>query len=255
MRGIANRMRLIKPSKRFLALELLNNAVRSNKPTLRIFVMRSETNDSMIEFKTSNELLDYEKALTVMEDRVAGIHEGSQTELLWFVQHPPLYTAGTSSSEKDLLNPTRFPVHQVGRGGQYTYHGPGQRVVYIMLNLKKRGADVREFVNNLEGVVIDTLAELGVTGERRKGRVGIWVKNNKNEKKIAAIGIRIRHWITFHGISINVNPDLEHFSGIVPCGISDYGVTSLSDLNIDCSMLGVDNILKKHFLRRFKGIT
>ena len=217
--------------------------------------MHSKTKEFMIEFKTSNELIDYEKALTVMEDRVDGIHEGSQTELLWFVQHPPLYTAGTSSSEEDLLNPTRFPVHQVGRGGQYTYHGPGQRVVYIMLNLKKRGADVREFVSNLEGIVIDTLAELGVTGERRKGRVGIWVNDNQNEKKIAAIGIRIRHWITFHGISINVNPDLEHFSGIVPCGISEYGVTSLSDLKIDCTMLGVDNILKKHFLRTFKGIT
>ena len=206
---------------------------------------------SKIECKTTGGLLNYEKAITAMEARVAGIHEGSQNELLWFVEHPPLYTAGTNSNKKDLLNQTRFPVHKVGRGGQYTYHGPGQRVVYTMLNLKTRGADIHQFVSNLEGVVIDTLAEFNVIGERRKGRVGIWVKDNKTEKKIAAIGIRVRHWIAFHGISLNVNPNLEHFSGIVPCGISGYGVTSLEEHKVKCTMSEVDNILKKHFLKKF----
>jgi lipoyl(octanoyl) transferase len=204
-----------------------------------------------IECKTASGLIDYEKALTLMEARVAAIHEGSQDELLWFVQHPPLYTAGTNANEKDLLNQTRFPVHQVGRGGQYTYHGPGQRVVYTMLNLKIRGADIHKFVWNLESVVIETLAEFDVIGERRKKRVGIWVKDNNAEKKIAAIGIRIRHWITFHGISVNVNPNLEHFSGIVPCGISEHGVTSLEELNVNCTMNDVDHILRKKFLKRF----
>ena len=206
----------------------------------------------MIEFETTKGLTDYQKALVVMEARVTGIHEGSETELLWFVEHPPVYTAGTNSNKKDLLNPTRFPVHQVGRGGQYTYHGPGQRVVYIMLNLNKRGKNVRGFIHNLEEVVINTLTEFGITGERRPGRVGIWVNETETEKKIAAIGIRIRHWITFHGISININPNLEHFSGINPCGISEFGVTSLTNLNVNCTIEDFDTALKEHFSKIFK---
>ena len=206
----------------------------------------------MIEFETAKGLTDYQKALVVMEARVTGIHEGSETELIWFVEHPPVYTAGTNSNKNDLLNPTRFPVHQVGRGGQYTYHGPGQRVVYIMLNLNKRGKDVRGFIHNLEQVVINTLTEFGITGERRPGRVGIWVNETETEKKIAAIGIRIRHWITFHGISININPNLEHFSGINPCGISEFGVTSLTNLNVNCTTEDFDTALKKHFSKIFK---
>jgi lipoyl(octanoyl) transferase len=190
-----------------------------------------------------------------MEVRVAGIYQGSQPELLWFLEHHPVYTAGTNSNVNDLLNPTRFPVHQVGRGGEYTYHGPGQRVVYTMLNLNKHGTDVRQFVYNLEQVVINTFAEFGVKGERRKGRVGIWVKNRETENKIAAIGIRIRHWITFHGISININPNLEHFSGIIPCGISEYGITSLKDLNIKCTMSEVDEVLKRYFKKIFEDIS
>jgi lipoyl(octanoyl) transferase len=216
--------------------------------------MSGKKEKSEIEFKTTSGLINYEEALTAMEVRVGGIHKGSQNELLWFVEHPPLYTAGTNSNKKDLLNQTRFPVHQVGRGGQYTYHGPGQRVVYTMLNLKIRGADIHQFVRDLESVVINTLAEFDIIGERRKGRVGIWVRNNKTEKKIAAIGIRVRHWIAFHGISINVNPNLEHFSGIVPCGISEYGVTSLEELKVKCTMIEVDNILKKNFLKNFNII-
>jgi len=205
----------------------------------------------MIEVKTTREPVEYQKAIKTMEARVEGIRNGSQTELLWFLEHPPIYTAGTNSNQKDLLSPNRFPVHQTGRGGQYTYHGPGQRVVYTLFNLKNREADVRQFVRNLEKVVINTLAEFGVVGERRKGRIGIWVNDGENEKKIAAIGIRIRHWITFHGISINVEPNLEHFSGIVPCGISEYGVTSLRDLKVKYTLSSIDNVLKKHFLNSF----
>ncbi|MBT7956517.1 MAG: lipoyl(octanoyl) transferase LipB [Rhodospirillaceae bacterium] len=208
--------------------------------------------DSELEWQTSAELIDYETAHAAMEARVAGIHDGSQAELLWFLEHPPLYTAGTSARAEDLLDAARFPVHKVGRGGQYTYHGPGQRVVYTMLDLKKRGGDVRQFVRDLESWVIDSLAQFGVTGERREGRVGIWVElDNGQEKKIAAIGIRVRHWITFHGIAINVNPELEHFSGIVPCGIAEHGVTSLHDLGIECTMNDVDAVLKTAFIHKF----
>ena len=208
--------------------------------------------DSELEWQTSAELIDYETAHAAMEARVAGIHDGSQAELLWFLEHPPLYTAGTSARAEDLLDAARFPVHKVGRGGQYTYHGPGQRVVYTMLDLKKRGGDVRQFVRDLESWVIDSLAQFGVTGERREGRVGIWVElDNGQEKKIAAIGIRVRHWITFHGIAMNVNPELEHFSGIVPCGIAEHGVTSLHDLGIECTMNDVDAVLKTAFIHKF----
>jgi lipoyl(octanoyl) transferase len=216
--------------------------------------MTTKRNKSSIECKTSKGLIDYKETLLAMEARVAEINEGSQEELLWFVEHPPLYTAGTNSNSNDLLNQTRFPVHHVGRGGQYTYHGPGQRVVYTMLDLKSRGADIRKFVRDLESVIIKTLADFDVIGERRKGRVGIWVKCEKTEKKIAAIGIRIRHWVTFHGIAVNVNPNLEHFSGIVPCGISQYGITSLEELNIKCTMFEVDRVLRKYFLKTFSVV-
>ena len=205
-----------------------------------------------LEWQTSSEPVDYETAHAAMEARVTSIHDGNQPELLWFLEHPPLYTAGTSARAEDLLEPERFPVHKVGRGGQYTYHGPGQRVVYTMLDLKNRESDVRKFVRDLEAWVIDSLAEFGVSGERREDRVGIWVDlENGREKKIAAIGIRVRHWITFHGIAINVNPELEHFSGIVPCGIAEHGVTSLLDLGIDCTMADVDAILKATFIQKF----
>tara|TARA_B100000959_G_scaffold272882_1_gene322754 strand:- start:187 stop:855 length:669 start_codon:yes stop_codon:yes gene_type:complete len=205
-----------------------------------------------LEWQTSSEPVDYETAHAAMEARVTSIHDGNQPELLWFLEHPPLYTAGTSARAEDLLEPERFPVHKVGRGGQYTYHGPGQRVVYTMLDLKNRESDVRKFVRDLEAWVIDSLAEFGVSGERREDRVGIWVDlENGREKKIAAIGIRVRHWITFHGIAINVNPELEHFSGIVPCGIAEHGVTSLHDLGIDCTMADVDAILKATFIQKF----
>ncbi len=204
-----------------------------------------------LEWQMSEALVDYETALAAMEARVASILAGTEPELLWFLQHAPLYTAGTSSRSEDLLDAARFPVHHVGRGGQYTYHGPGQRVVYTLLDLNKRGPDLRQFVRDLESWVIDTLAEFGVTGERRDGRVGIWVEDAGTEKKIAAIGIRVRHWVTFHGIAINVDPDLEHFSGIVPCGIADYGVTSLTELGIDCTMADVDAALKSVFLKKF----
>ena len=183
-----------------------------------------------------------------MDERVAGIHEGSQEECVWLLEHPPLYTAGTSAKDVDLLEP-RFPVFKTGRGGEYTYHGPGQRVAYAMLDLKKRGApDLKKYVWNLEEWIIRTLAEFDVTGERRCGRIGIWVDMpDGSEKKIAAIGVRVRRWVTMHGIAINVDPDLSHFDGIVPCGISEHGVTSLAGLGVEASMAQVDAVLKDVF--------
>jgi len=195
-----------------------------------------------------------------MEDRVARIAAGTAPEAIWLLEHPPLYTAGTSAKPADLKDPGRFPVHQAQRGGQYTYHGPGQRVVYVMLDLGKRGRDVRCFVRALEAWVIATLAEFNVEGEVREGRVGVWVTRGdkpltatgqKHEDKIAAIGIRLRKWISFHGISINVDPDLEHFSGIVPCGITEHGVTSLVDLGLPVAMNDVDVALRRCFSQVF----
>ncbi len=190
-----------------------------------------------------------------MEARVAAIRAGSAPEALWFVEHPPLYTAGTSAQTADLLQPDRFPVHRTGRGGQYTYHGPGQRVVYVMLDLQRPRAcgqaDVRCYVHNLEEWMIRTLARFGVTGERRDGRVGIWVKRGLREDKVGAIGVRVRHWITYHGIALNVTPDLGHFTGIVPCGIAGHGVTSLKDLGVDVSMDAIDEALRAEFAAIF----
>lgn len=204
-----------------------------------------------VEWRVSDAPVAYEHALAEMEARVRAISETNEQELVWLLEHPPLYTAGTSADEKDLLSPDRFPVFKTGRGGQYTYHGPGQRVGYVMLDLKKRGPDVRRFVTDLERWLIATLAEFNVTGELREGRVGVWVRRPDlgigREDKIAAIGVRIRKWVTFHGISLNVDPTLDHFSGIVPCGISQYGVTSLADLGITATMEDVDVALKKTF--------
>jgi len=199
-----------------------------------------------LEWKFTEGLTSYEDAMTLMEQRVADIHAGKAPELVWFIEHPPLYTAGTSARPEDLLSADRFPIYDAGRGGQYTYHGPGQRVVYVMLDLTKRGRDVRKYVFKLEQWLIDTLAEFNVTAERRDGRVGVWVTHsNGQEEKIGAIGVRVRKWVTFHGICLNVEPDLDHYGGIVPCGIAEHGVTSLVKLGRPVSMVDVDAVLKQ----------
>jgi lipoyl(octanoyl) transferase len=198
--------------------------------------------------------VDYPQALAFMKDRAAGIARGEAEELVWLVEHPPLYTSGTSAAPSDLLQPNRFPVYEAGRGGEYTYHGPGQRVAYLMLDLRERGRDVRCLVQGLEEWIIDTLGAFNVDGERRDGRIGVWVKQPGRiggESKIAAIGVRVSKWVTTHGIALNVSPDLSHYDGIVPCGISDRGVTSLEDLGHLVSMPEVDIALKSAFERRF----
>lgn len=205
-------------------------------------------------------LSDYVETLAAMEARVAAIAGGDAPEAIWLLEHPPLYTAGTSAQPSDLTAPDRFPVHNAGRGGQYTYHGPGQRVVYAMLDLNQRGRDVRCFVHQMEAWVIATLAEFSIHGERRAGRVGVWVTRpdkpalpdgSLREDKIAAIGIKLRRWVSFHGLSINVEPDLSHFEGIVPCGIRDHGVTSLVDLGLPVTMEDMDLALMKGFAAAF----
>ena len=219
----------------------------------------------MVEWRHLPGLQPYTETLAAMEAHVAAMHEGRAGEAIWLLEHPPLYTAGTSAKPADLVDPGRFPVHPVGRGGQYTYHGPGQRVIYTMLDVKARGGpkggDVRCFVHELEHWVIDTLAEFSVTGEIRPGRVGVWVQRpdrpgpdgRPSEDKIAAIGIKLRRWISFHGISINVEPDLSHFDGIVPCGIRDHGVTSLVELGLPVTMADLDAALVATFQRRLLG--
>ena len=208
------------------------------------------------EWRISDIAVPYDEALAVMETRVADIRAGHARELIWLLEHPPLYTAGTSAKDRDLLQPARFPVHVAGRGGQYTYHGPGQRVAYVMLDLRHRRQDVRRFVSDLEEWTIRTLARFGVTAERRAGRVGVWVTRpdkpplfdgSPREDKIAAIGVRIRHWVSFHGISINVEPDLGHYDGIVPCGIAGHGVTSLVDLGLPVALADLDVALANTF--------
>jgi len=200
----------------------------------------------------------YPDAVAAMERRVVAISDGRAAELVWLLEHPPLYTRGASAREDDLLDPTRFPVFDTQRGGQFTYHGPGQRVAYVMLDLTKRGRDVKAFVCSLEAWIIGTLAEFNVKGERRKGRVGVWVDRSRpggslREDKIAAIGVRLKHWVSYHGISLNVEPDLEHFAGITPCGVSDpnLGVTSLSGLGQLIPMHEVDVALKRAFEAEF----
>jgi lipoyl(octanoyl) transferase len=214
----------------------------------------------MIEWKISDGLTDYETAVQVMEQRAIAIADGTADELIWFLEHPPLYTAGTSAKVDDLLDPDRFPVYPSKRGGQYTYHGPGQRVVYVMLDLNKRGRDIRAFVKALETWVIETLGQFNVTGHIRDGRVGVWVERpdkakspdgSLREDKIAAIGIRLKKWVSYHGISINVEPDLDHFDGIVPCGITQHGVTSLVDLGLPVRLDDVDAALKMTFSNIF----
>jgi lipoyl(octanoyl) transferase len=214
----------------------------------------------MVTWITSEGLTPYANAAAAMEARAEAIRGGTADEAIWLVEHPPLYTAGTSARPEDLTDPNRFPVHQAKRGGQYTYHGPGQRVAYVMLDVGARGRDVRCFVHQIEDWVIATLAEFNVTGERRAGRVGVWVvrpdlppaaDGSPREDKIAAIGIRLRRWVSFHGLSINVEPDLSHFDGIVPCGIRDHGVTSLVDLGLQVSMADVDVALKRTFPKVF----
>lgn len=208
-----------------------------------------------VDWTIADGLTPYPEALAAMRARAAAIAEGTAGEQVWLVEHPPLYTAGTSASPADLLAPNRFPVYDAGRGGQYTYHGPGQRVVYFMLDLRERGRDVRCLVQGLEGLIIDTLAAFNIKGERREGRIGVWVarpdKGPGREDKIAAIGVRVSRWVTFHGIAINVMPTLSHFDGIVPCGITDQGVTSFEDLGHLVSMAEVDSALRAAFERRF----
>ena len=203
--------------------------------------------NSKIEWIISDEKVDYLKAKAFMEARAAAIRDNGAAECVWLLEHPPLYTAGTSAKPEDLLEHHRFPIYDAGRGGQYTYHGPGQRVAYVMLDLKARGADIRRYVHDLEEWLIRTLAGFGVKGERRAGRVGIWVVRGRDEDKIAALGVRVRHWVTFHGVALNVDPDLTHFSGIVPCGIREHGVTSLADLGLPVTMADVDVALRVAF--------
>ncbi len=216
------------------------------------------TND--VEWIISQDLVNYRDAEAIMERRVQKIIEGKASEAIWLLEHPPTYTAGTSARKEDLLSTHRFPVYSTKRGGQYTYHGPGQRVIYVMLDLNRRGRNVRAFVKALENWVITTLDHFNITGEIRDGRIGVWVKRpekpllpdgNTAEDKIAAIGLRLRKWVSFHGISINVEPDLDHFSGIIPCGISEHGVTSLVDLGLPVTTDDLDFALKVTFSKQF----
>ncbi|HET7816975.1 MAG TPA: lipoyl(octanoyl) transferase LipB [Sphingomicrobium sp.] len=202
---------------------------------------------SEIEWRISDSLIPYDQALAFMEARAAAIRAGTERECVWLLEHPPLFTAGTSSDPAELLNPLGFPVHEAGRGGRYTYHGPGQRVGYLMLDLDRRGRDVRRFVHALEGWIIATLAEFGVAAHRSPGRIGIWVGEGPAEAKIAALGLRVKRWVTLHGFAINVAPDLAHFAGIVPCGIAEFGVTSLAALGRPASMALVDSALERNF--------
>jgi lipoyl(octanoyl) transferase len=207
------------------------------------------------EWITAEAPVAYPDALAFMEARAAAIAAGDAPETVWLLEHPPLYTSGTSAKDADLLDAGGFPVYATGRGGQYTYHGPGQRVAYTMLNVQARGGDIRRFVHDLEEWLIRTLARLGISGERRVGRIGIWVADAATgaENKIAALGIRVRRGVSFHGVSLNVAPDLSHFEGIVPCGISQHGVTSLRTLGVSASMAEVDSALKASFAEVFEG--
>ncbi len=200
-----------------------------------------------VEWRVSEGLTPYHQALGLMEARAAAIRLREAGELVWLLEHPPLFTAGTSAAREELLNPLHFPVHEAGRGGRYTYHGPGQRVGYLMLDLDKRGRDIRRFVFSLEGWLIAALGRLGVEARREPGRIGLWVGRGRDEAKIAAIGVRVKRWVTLHGFSVNVEPDLSHFAGIVPCGIRDFGVTSLAALGKNARMAEVDEALAASF--------
>ena len=204
------------------------------------------------EWRVSDRPVPYDEALAFMDSRAAAIRQGTAPECVWLLEHPPLYTAGTSAAPADLIDADRFPVHRAGRGGEYTYHGPGQRVGYVMLDLRARGGDVRRFVRDLEEWIIRTLARFTVTGERREGRAGVWVRRTdrgapEREDKVAALGVRVRHWVSLHGIALNVEPDLSHYDGIIPCGIAGHGVTSLLDLGLTPTMPEVDMALRAEF--------
>ncbi len=207
-----------------------------------------------VEWRVNDGLVPYEEALAFMEERAAAIRAGEAAECVWLLQHPALFTAGTSADPAEIRNPLDLPVHEAGRGGRYTYHGPGQRVGYVMVDLEKRGRDVRNLVHSLEGWVIAALGELGLEAHRAPGRIGIWVGEGDAEAKIAALGIRVKRWVTLHGFSINVDPDLTHFEGIVPCGISDFGVTSLARERKETSMSRVDAALKRRLPRFLKDL-
>jgi lipoyl(octanoyl) transferase len=207
-----------------------------------------------IEWKASAAPVPYDEALRFMEQRAAAIREGTARECVWLLEHPPLFTAGTSADPSELTNPQHFPVYEAGRGGRYTYHGPGQRVGYVMLDLEKRGKDIRCFVHSLEGWMIDTLADLGVEAHRASGRIGIWVGEGAGEAKIGALGVRVKRWVTLHGFALNVAPDLSHFGGIVPCGIAEFGVTSLAELGKQMPLTSVDGALKGSFLPFLKSL-
>jgi lipoyl(octanoyl) transferase len=207
-----------------------------------------------IEWRESDAPVAYDEALAFMERRAAGIREGTQRECVWLLEHPPLFTAGTSADPAELLDAAKLPVFEAGRGGRYTYHGPGQRVGYVMLDLEKRGKDIRRFVHALEGWMIDTLADLGVSAHRAPGRIGIWVGEGPEEAKIGALGVRVKRWVTLHGFALNVAPDLSHYRGIVPCGISDFGVTSLAELGKQIALTRVDAALKRSFLPFLNGL-
>jgi lipoyl(octanoyl) transferase len=204
------------------------------------------------EWQISETPIDYRAAVAAMEGRVSAIRAGTASELVWLLEHPPLYTAGTSARHEELLDPHRLPVHRAGRGGRYTYHGPGQRIAYVMLDLRRRGQDVRCYVHQLEEWVIRTLACFDVRGERRDGRVGIWVvRGARAEEKIAAIGVRVRQWVTYHGVALNLDPDLDHYRGIIPCGIAEHGVTSLAKLGVNATLGQVDMALRGTFAEVF----
>ena len=207
-----------------------------------------------IEWRVSAEPVPYEEALAFMEQRAAAIREGSARECIWLLEHPPLFTAGTSADPAELLDASDLPVFEAGRGGRYTYHGPGQRVGYVMLDLEKRGKDIRRFVHCLEGWMIDTLADFGVDAHRAPGRIGIWVGEGPNEAKIGALGVRVKRWVTLHGFALNIAPDLSHYRGIVPCGISDFGVTSLAEYGKQIPLTRVDAALKRSFTAFLKGL-
>jgi lipoyl(octanoyl) transferase len=217
-------------------------------------ISRRVTDGDNIEWRVSEGLVPYEEALALMTERAAAIRERGARECVWLVEHPPLFTAGTSADSAELFNPMDFPVYEAGRGGRYTYHGPGQRVGYVMLDLDKRGRDIRRFVHQLEGWMIDTLAELGVAAHRAPGRIGIWVGEGDAEAKIGALGVRVKRWVTLHGFALNVAPDLSHFGGIVPCGIAEFGVTSLAELGKQMPLTRVDAALKRSFQPFLNGL-
>ena len=201
-----------------------------------------------IEYNTSDQVVDYLDAVELMERRVEAIHQAKAAELVWFLEHPSIYTAGTSANPSELINPKSLPVYESGRGGKYTYHGPGQRVVYLMLDLKTREADLRKYIANLENWIIASLAEIGLISKRKEGHVGIWTTSNSGEDaKIAAIGIRVRKWITYHGMAINVQPSMDYYDGIIACGIKEFGVTSLNKLGYNIAYSELDRILKDKF--------